>query len=68
MFRGISLNNASSLAVSLVLFILGILLWVQSRKDKTIPNRDVAGILLVVIGAFGIIYEVAAIVMFILYP
>ncbi len=68
MFRGIILNNASILAVSLVLFILGILLWVQSRKDKTIPNRDVAGILLVVIGAFGIIYEVAAIVMFILYP
>ncbi len=62
------MNNASILAASLVLLVVGMLLWRQSRRDGTIPNRSLIGILLVVLGVGGVVYQVINLVMFLRYP
>ncbi|MDO8579002.1 MAG: hypothetical protein Q7R50_07485 [Dehalococcoidales bacterium] len=62
------MNNASILAASLVLLVFGIILLRQSKRDKTIPNRALIGILLVVLGVGGVVYQVINFVLFLLYP
>ena len=62
------MNNTLILAASLVLLVLGIILWRQSKTHKSIAQRKALGILLVSLGVVGIVYQVFNFILFMLYP
>ncbi len=62
------MNNATILAVSFVLLALGIILRVQSNRDKTLPQRGAVGVLLIILGGAGVVLEIINFVMFFLSP
>ena len=60
------MNMATILAIATVILILGVILLRRSKRDKAIGSLKTTGIILISIGAFGIIWFVIVFIMFLL--
>lgn len=62
------MNLASILAVALILFALGVVLWRRSKRADAPRQMKMVGAALVTVGALGVAGVVVDLVMFALFP
>lgn len=62
------MNIATILAIAIVILLLGVILLIRSKRDKTIGSLKPTGMIFISIGALGIIWFVIKFIQFLLIP
>jgi hypothetical protein len=62
------MNIATILAIAIVILILGVIMLRRSKRNKAIGSLETTGMILIYIGAFGIVWFAINFIMFLLIP